>query len=579
MSAEADARGPLARSLVDDLLALAPDERRPIYREFSAREMQVVLTGCRRELGSRYALWRDDPVGFVQDVSGDTTWSLQERLLLSVRDYQRTVVPSTHSASKTFTGGRIVAWWVAVHPLGMAQAVTTAPTFRQVKNQMWPGIAAAHAAAALPGEVQQAQWKVGRHVCAYGFTVGEHNEAALQGIKANDLLIVVDEAGGIGHTLGRAFTSLLSQPNVRMVVLGNPPTDEEGTWFEEQSEKMGDLVSTVRIAAGSTPNFTGEQTGRCTTCPAIVPPHRIAMHLTQHEWVESVVQEFGDESNYVTARVHAQFPRAVGQKVMPFEWVEAAASADHEPRAGTWVRLGADIASEGGDEFVIARLVGFRAEIVHRSSGAANADPVNVAGKIFDAVREAVDVRERVGDDRRVHVKIDASGLGWGVAGLVKRWAAEHGLPVNVYGVRGEDKPHDEQRFKNARSEIWWNMRRLVQPATDPISGQVLAPGAVHFVNAPERLLAQLSAPKYATDSSGRTVVEQKKDTKKRVGGSPDLADAVNLAAYEPAGQGEGRIERASTSMPVGPQQRGGVTSFDRGGLAPVVPIGPPKRT
>lgn len=573
MSVEADARGPAARTLIADLVALAPAERRPEYRAFTPRELQVMLTAARRELGSRYGLWQDDPVGFVQDICGDTTWTKQNEMLESVRDHQRTVVVSTHSVSKTFTGGDIVAWWGSVWPLGTAQAVTTAPTFRQVKNQMWPGIARAHAAGALPGLVDTAQWKVGRHVVAYGFTVGQNNEAALQGIKANNLLIVVDEAGGIGHVLGKAFASLLSQPNVRMLVLGNPPTDEEGSWFEEQADKSEQLVNTVRIPAEATPNFTGELTGRCTTCPSIVPPHRIAQHLTQSSWVEEVESEFGLDSAFVQARVHALFVRAVGQKVIPYSWVEAAADADHRPADGSWCRLGADIASDGGDEFTIARLVGFTGEVVHFSSGAVNADPVNVAGVIQHHVHETLELRDRLGNTQPVHVKIDASGLGWAVAGFVKRWCQEKQLPVKVYGVRGEDKPHDETRFHNARSEMWWTMRKLLQPASDPQTGQVLRAGQLHLRNASTRLLAQLSAPKYANDSSGRTVVEKKKDTKKRVGGSPDRADAMNLAAYEPAGEGDGQLEVLRATVPVGPTR-----PVAPAGGGTVIPIGPPSR-
>lgn len=554
---------------------MPPEERRPWYRGLGEREYAVMLTACRRELGSRYGLWQDDPVGFTEDVCGDHTWTVQRQLLESVRDNTRTVVVSTHSSSKTFSAGRLVVWWGSCWPVGTAQAVTTAPTFRQVKQQMWPNIATAHAAAAAPGSVDTAQWKIGRHTVAYGFTVGENNEAALQGIKANRLLILVDEAGGISHTLGRALASLLSQPMVRLVILGNAPTDEEGTWFEEQADRTA-LANTIRIAAESTPNFTGELTGRCSTCPAIVPPHRIATHLTQPSWVEEVQQEFGEDSNYVLARVHAVFPRAVGGKVIPFMWVEAAAGDHPQPDTSTWCRLGADIASDGGDEFAIARLVGMTGEIVHRSSGAANADPVNVANVIQRTIEETIELRDQLGDQRDVHVKIDASGLGWGVAGIVKAWCRDKNLPVKVYGVRAESRPHEEARFKNIRSEMWWNTRRLLQPRTDPATGQVIAPGVLRLRNAPTRLLAQLAGPRYLDrDGSGRIVVEKKKDMKKRTGGSPDLADALNLAAYEPPGEGPASIETATTSIPTGAPRSGAGSLSQPGAGGVVIPLGP----
>jgi hypothetical protein len=565
-----------ADRLLSDLLSLPPEERRPWYRRLSPPGMAALMARSRHELGSRYGLWQDDPVGFVQDVLRVATWSGQERVMESVRDHVRTGVPATHAPGKTFTGGSLALWFGAVWPIGTAQVITTAPKLRQVKNIMWPGIRRLHSKAKLPGVVTATQWKVGEELIGYGFSAADYDEDAVQGIHAPHVLFIVDEAGGIGHTLGRAYTAVLSQPHARQLMIGNPPTDEEGTWFEEQCEKAGELVNTIRLSAYDTPNFTGERTGRCTTCPAGAPAHRIAAHLTPVEWVTEAIEEFGEESAFVEARVHARFPSALGQKVIPFAWVEAAAEDDHEPAAGQWVRLGADIAAEGGDEFVIARTVGYAASVVYRSSGAANADPVNLAGKITEHTREACELRDRLGDDRPVHVKIDASGMGWGVAGLVRRQVEEMGLAAVVLGVRGEDPPNDETQFKNARSELWWNTRRLIKPTTDPLTGAVIAPGKVKLVDAPTRLLAQLSAPKYATDSAGRIIVEKKKDTKKRIGGSPDLADAVNLALYEPRQGGPAGIERAATSIPTG-TRAGGLRPPPAGGGS-VIPLGPPRR-
>lgn len=576
----ADARGHEARSLIADLLALDPVTRRGWYRELPPADMAVVMTGCRRELGTPFGLWQDDPVGFVQDVLGDTTWTKQDEILESVRDNVRTAVPATHSPGKSFLGGRCVAWFVSVWPLGTAKALTTAPKMRQVRQILWggQGIRRAHAAGRLPGTITSDLWKVGEYVLAYGFSPADWDEDAVQGEHAPHLLLVVDEAGGISHTLGRAYVAVLSQMHPRALLLGNPPTDDEGSWFEEQSEKTG-LVHTVRISAYDTPNFTGEPTGRCTTCPPGTPVHRVAAHLTSQDWVAETIEEFGEDSAFVIARVAAQFPHAVGQKVIPYSWVEAAVDDEQEPAPGNWVRLGADIASDGGDEFAIARAAGYRVELVHRSSGAANADPVNVAGVIVQQTREACELRDRLGDERLVTVKIDASGLGWGVAGLVKRQVEEAGLPARVLPVRGEDEPHDETQFRNARSEMWWNTRRLMKPTTDAATGQVVAGGKVHLVNAPTRLVAQLSGPKYGSDSAGRIVVEKKREMKARTGGSsPDLADAVNLALYEPAGSSPASIDRPTSRVPTGPQARSrpGGTPMAMG--PNVVPLGRPRR-
>lgn len=574
----ADAGGAYGSNLLADLVAMDPADRRPFYRASSVREKAVLATRARRDLGSPYGLWQDDPVGFVEDVLGDSLWSGQIRLVEAVRDHQKVAAPATHSPGKSFSGGRLVAWWCSVWPLGTAQAITTAPKMRQVEQVMWPGIRNAARAGQLPGNVLSRTWKVGDFTLAYGFSAADRDEDAAQGIHWPHLLFIIDEAGGIAHTLGRSYQAVMSNPHARMLMIGNPPTDEEGTWFEDQCEKaVGDSVEVVRISAYDTPAFTGEVAPRCTSCPEGVPPHRVTMHLTTPQWVNETIAEFGEDSAFVVARVHALFPTILGQRVMPYAWVQAAADVDQEAAPGNWVRLGVDLASDGGDEFVIARAVGFNVEVVHRSSGAANADPVNLGGKIMEQIHDAILLRERVGNEQPIHVKIDASGLGWGVAGYVKRIVEEQHLPVLVRPIRGEDPPVDEVQFMNARSELWWNMRRLVKPETDPATGQVTRGGKVKLINPPTRLLAQLSGPLYSNDSRGRIVVEKKREMKARTTGSPDLADAVNLALYEPPGPAPASLERATTTIPTGARgmQRPVVGA---GGPNNVVPLGPPRR-
>ena len=48
--------------------------------------------------------------------------------------------------------------------------------------------------------------------------------------------------------------------------------------------------------------------------------------------------------------------------------------------------------------------------------------------------------------------------------------------------------------------------------------------------------LAQLNAPNYGHDSRGRIKIEKKDEIKKRGLGSPDRAEALLLAIYEPDG-------------------------------------------
>lgn len=93
-------------------------------------------------------------------------------------------------------------WHSLVHPVGSGVTVSLAPLWRQVVRQLWREVRGAHSRANLPGIIDMAQYKLPDAkgmdtVVAYGIAAAPHNEAAVQGIHANALLLVVEEAGGI----------------------------------------------------------------------------------------------------------------------------------------------------------------------------------------------------------------------------------------------------------------------------------------------------------------------------------------------------------------------------------------------
>ena len=81
--------------------------------------------------------YRTDPTGWALDTLDAHLWSKQREIAESVRDRRYTAVPSCHAAGKSQLAAWICAWWIAVHPMGEAFVVSTAPTDRQVKNVLW----------------------------------------------------------------------------------------------------------------------------------------------------------------------------------------------------------------------------------------------------------------------------------------------------------------------------------------------------------------------------------------------------------------------------------------------------------
>ncbi|MFE7525232.1 hypothetical protein ACFU7Y_05875 [Kitasatospora sp. NPDC057542] len=545
--------GRLGRGLYADLAASAPAVRRCFYATLDTGDWAQVLAAADAEAGAPYALWADDPVGFVEDVLGESQWSRQRDILEALVDQRRVAVPSCFGSGKTHIAARAAVWSSVVHPPGTALTVTTATRARQVQRQMWPHIRQIVARAGLPGEVGVAQWKMpDRHgsdtVVAYGFSAPPHDESAVQGIHAPRLMVIVDEAGGIGRIIGAAMRGLLTGEHTRALLIGNPPTDDEGSWFEQTCADPA--VRVLPISVYDTPLLSGERTRRCRACPPQAPAHLLATHLVDPQWVEEAIRDHGEDAPFVQAKVHARFPRGGQTRAIPSSWVERA-SDNPEPdgpdyvalntlgldgetsayrvRRGAWVRLGVDVAADGGDEFAIARSVGDLVELRHATAGQDNADAVVVAGVVLREIKAAQGLAAALGSTAPVRVKIDGVGIGWGVAGLLEAWRREGLHRAEIVTVlasesTGRDDEAATLRPSNKRDEMWLAMRSLLSP-----HGQ----GSLRL-RVDRRTQAQMSAPKLETNSGGRTVIESKRSMRRRGVSSPDRAEAVLLAPYEP---------------------------------------------
>jgi hypothetical protein len=128
---------------------------------------------------------------------------------------------------------------------------------------------------------------------------------------------------------------------------------------------------------------------------------------------------------------------------------------------------------------------------------------METAGRIIDTVRNV---------QASCRVVVDDAGLGGGVTDRLR----EVGMKVEAFN--GGSTAHDPDLYPNRRSEAWFSFAaHLPTLSLDPDA----------------QLAADLVAPRYTLDSQGRRVVESKDTTKKRLGRSPDRADAI-LMAYAP---------------------------------------------
>jgi hypothetical protein len=118
--------------------------------------------------------------------------------------------------------------------------------------------------------------------------------------------------------------------------------------------------------------------------------------------------------------------------------------------------------------------------------------------------------------------QIDSDGIGSSTYHLLVPKVGRR----RVSAYRGSAKTTMRDRagvltFVNVRAAAWWAMR----DALDPSHGATIA------LPPSRELRAELCAPRYERQSSGLKI-EDKDETKKRIGRSPDLGDAYVMANW-----------------------------------------------
>jgi hypothetical protein len=429
---------------------------------------------------------RRDPARYVENVLGFTPWSTQRRILESVRDNKRTAVRSCHGSGKTAIAARCVLWFLAAHP--NSRVVTTAPTYTQVRDLLWREIAGgvSKAPPGFYGDPNMTRLEISPTWFAVGLSTRtpEH----FQGHHAENLLLVVDEASGVGENIYEAAEGFLTAPGARVLLIGNP-TATSGTFYRAFHSDRA-LYETIHIPANATPNLTGE-----------VVPGPVARSLVSAEWVDEKREQWGEANPMYQVRVMGNFPTTADDQVLGIGQVEAAQVREVEP--GEPLVIACDVARYGSDETVIAVRRGERVRLAKTYNGRSLMETV---GQIIDVARSEWDERAPM------RVVVDDTGLGGGVTDRLR----EQGYTVE--GFNGGEKATEPDLYPNRRSEAWFAFAAHL-PHVD--------------LDTDDQLAADLVAPRYTLDSAGRRVVEKKDVTKKRLGRSPDRADAV-LMAFAP---------------------------------------------
>jgi hypothetical protein len=176
--------------------------------------------------------------------------------------------------------------------------------------------------------------------------------------------------------------------------------------------------------------------------------------------------------------------------------------------------FGVDVARGGSDECAIAIRRGDLVEriVTYRSD--------DTMGTVDQLLKLAVGTVGGV-------AMVDSIGIGAGVLDRLRQMHREGTSPLDAQpftasAQSGLSDITGSYSFRNDRSAAWWRMREMLDPSR---GSNVMLPDD-------NRLLAELSTPRWTIANGSVIIVENKDELRKRLGRSTDRADAVISAFF-----------------------------------------------
>lgn len=483
----------------------------------------------------------------------------QLEIVQSVMNNRVTTVRSCHSAGKSFTASCTALWFLLAYPESIV--VTTAPTWRQVKDILWREIATRFAKAKIPlagKEPSATGFNLSTNWYAVGLSTKDPDK--FQGYHADSghLLAITDEAAGMDEPIFEAIDAILTSKDCRLLMIGNP-TSSSGTFRD--SHKPNYPANKIKISAFDTPNFTLNGIRNEQDLITAVKEKRelktAANFLIDPVWVYERIKKWGINSPMYQGRVSAEFPDVGENNLIPLSWIEKACSLERlekvlklnltyptsqmtdqqaselelknqkirDDALANYIKannsiLGVDVARFGSDSTVIQPRWG---KVVGQAKSYFKEDTMQTAGRVWAGL-----------DNMPTEIVcVDVIGLGAGVVDRLKELQAEQTardnhqwsriLGVNVALPAAElPKALGQMEFANKRAEHYWRLREMFET------------GDIYLMpdedgNPPEDLMDELSAIIYFFRGN-KIYIEEKQEMKKRLDGkSPDHADSLML--------------------------------------------------
>ncbi|RUM90708.1 MAG: terminase [Thiomicrospira sp.] len=402
-------------------------------------------------------------------------------------------IASGHGIGKSAMTAWIILWAMSTRP--NLSGVVTANTKNQLDTKTWRELALWHKRAI---NAHWFEWTATKFYqidnpetwAVNSIPQTEHNSEAFAGLHAEHVLVIFDEASAIPDKIWEVTEGAMTTDGAMWFVFGNPT----------------------------------KNTGRFRDCFGKLR-HRWSCHkvdsrtakMTNKSQIQTWLEDYGEDSDFFRIRVRGEFPMSSSDQFISISSVERAKSSDPEVSIDDPLIIGVDVARFGDDDSVIWFRRGLDAKTIEPIV-LNGVDTMQLASKVSALAKGSYHTSGIKAD----MVFVDEGGVGGGVVDRLRM------LGVNVIGVNFGGKADSGisltrasgEKYFNKRSEIWGIMRAALESGLSiPVDND---------------LEEDLISPEYSFNEKNEIVLERKKDIKKRIGRSPDRADALAITFSYP---------------------------------------------
>jgi len=467
---------------------------------FEPGQMDIVLADeCARfhhdPLG--WVMWAFDwGYGELEGFDGPDTWQIEflsqwgESLRnnpfdgVTPKDPYRDATASGHGIGKSAISSWIILFIMSTRPY--SKGIVTANTGDQLRTKTWGELGKwksrcivghwfeynnGKGSMNLYHKSWPESWRVDAQTCR------EENSEAFAGLHAANStpFYLFDEASAVPDKIWEVAEGGLTDGEPMFFVFGNPTrnTGKFRDCFTRQKHRWNTRQVDSRTAK-----------------------------MTNKTLIEEWRNDWGEDSDFFRVRVLGRFPRAGDMQFIGTDMCFDAMKRNAGRYLGTDPLIcGVDLARGGDDNCFISFRRGqdAKSEKTYRIPGENSRDSMKVVSKLtmlFD--RHKPDV-----------IFVDVGAMGGPIGDRLRQ------LGYHVVDIGFGWKADNEKEYANKASEMWGRMRQwIIRGGSIPDESE---------------LEQELTAREYQHDAKDRIMIEPKKEMKKRIGHSPDWADALAL--------------------------------------------------